>query len=483
MPRLNQRRRWRRRQATISSSTSAFVRAVDLHVGGRLLMIADVRLHPDLPQVPLIRAATIVIALLQLSLLKRLNRRTWLTPIAVSSAGLICVETAVIGAIGHDFLANTSLVLVLLTMFTATMLPWRWRAQLVAVACGTVSFLWNAYMLDVGFRVAGYTGVIVAVAFGTSVYIAYEFNRYRTDLEQRNRAIGRSQAAIEAANHALQQSSRRYAGLVESLDGTVWEADAETFRFTFVSQQAHGLLGYPSERWLAEEHFWVEHLHPSDRDQAIADRRRATASHAALECDYRMIAADGRIVWIRDSATVVLGDDQPIILRGMFLDITERRRVDAALRHSEQYFRSLLENTADLISIMNRDGSARYHSPSYERLLGYATDEPFATTPFHFVHPDDRPRITESFWRVAQHPRHRVLRASACAASTTRWPSKTGEVLLEDPAVAGIVVACRDITARKEAEVATCNALRRPLRPRARRRSWRTAPRASSSPT
>lgn len=76
-------------------------------------------------------------------------------------------------------------------------------------------------------------------------------------------------AAIAIERHrdelALRRSERRYAELIDSLDSIVWEADARTFRFTFVSRQAERLLGYPVERWLTEPEFWITHLHPDDR--------------------------------------------------------------------------------------------------------------------------------------------------------------------------------------------------------------------------
>jgi two-component system, cell cycle sensor histidine kinase and response regulator CckA len=74
----------------------------------------------------------------------------------------------------------------------------------------------------------------------------------------------------------LKQTQQHYEALVNSVDGIVGEADARTFRFAFVSQQAERLLGYPVERWLTEPTFWQDHLHPEDRAWAVESCVRAS---------------------------------------------------------------------------------------------------------------------------------------------------------------------------------------------------------------
>src|SRR5512132_3129055 len=90
----------------------------------------------------------------------------------------------------------------------------------------------------------------------------------------------------------LNQTQQHYEALVNSVDGIVWEADARTFRFAFVSQQAERLLGYPVERWLTEPTSWQAHLHPDDRAWAAEFCVRATQETRAHELEYRIIAAD-----------------------------------------------------------------------------------------------------------------------------------------------------------------------------------------------
>jgi PAS domain S-box-containing protein len=136
-------------------------------------------------------------------------------------------------------------------------------------------------------------------------------------------AFNRSQA-----EQKLIESQRRYENLVESIEGIVWEADAHTFQATFVSHQAERILGFPAAQWLAQANFWLQCLHPQDRRWVIDFCKKATREMRPFELEYRMIAADERVVWIRNIVTVVTESRRPAKLRGVCFDITERRRME-----------------------------------------------------------------------------------------------------------------------------------------------------------
>jgi diguanylate cyclase (GGDEF)-like protein/PAS domain S-box-containing protein len=132
---------------------------------------------------------------------------------------------------------------------------------------------------------------------------------------------------------ALRQSEKKYATLINSIDGIVWEADARTLQFTFVSQQAERFLGYPHERWLRESAFWADHLHPEDREWAVTVCKDAVQEKKDQTLEYRMVAADGRIVWLQDFIKVIAENDQPVKLRGVMVDITEQKQAEERLHY------------------------------------------------------------------------------------------------------------------------------------------------------
>jgi PAS domain S-box-containing protein len=142
------------------------------------------------------------------------------------------------------------------------------------------------------------------------------------------------------AEEAARRTRKRLDDLVHSIGGIVWEADPQTFSFTFVSRRAERLLGYPLDQWLHNPTFWPDHVHPDDRDQAINYCRRATAEMRDHDFEYRMIASDGRVVWLHDLVTVVAENGRPVKLWGVMIDITERKQAEAELRASQERFRA-----------------------------------------------------------------------------------------------------------------------------------------------
>jgi PAS domain S-box-containing protein len=138
-----------------------------------------------------------------------------------------------------------------------------------------------------------------------------------------------SEEAARAARQNLDE-------LIATIDGIVWEADAQTFAFTFVSAQAERILGYPVSRWLEEPGFWAGHIHPDDRDASVNYCVECTRAGRDHEFDYRMIAADGRVVWLQDRVTVHAVAGEPTRLRGVMVDITERKRLEAQLRQAQK---------------------------------------------------------------------------------------------------------------------------------------------------
>jgi PAS domain S-box-containing protein len=112
-----------------------------------------------------------------------------------------------------------------------------------------------------------------------------------------------------------------------------WEADARTKNFTYVSPRAADILGYPVSDWYAD-HFWVRHIHPDDRDEAVRVCDEAAARQADYQFEYRMTAADGRVVWLHDVVRAVTDPSGPRLLRGVMIEVSEQKRLEEALRQA-----------------------------------------------------------------------------------------------------------------------------------------------------
>ncbi len=140
--------------------------------------------------------------------------------------------------------------------------------------------------------------------------------------------------ARAAATHAA--GYRDFAELVEGLDAIVWEMDAASGSFSYVSRRATELLGYPIERWLTEPGFWSDVvLHPEDREWALELRIRAAREARDHAFEYRARTADGRTLWLRDLVRVEPGEAP--LLRGVMVEITEQKRTEEKLRERERH--------------------------------------------------------------------------------------------------------------------------------------------------
>ena len=147
-------------------------------------------------------------------------------------------------------------------------------------------------------------------------------------------------------------------------------------------------------------------------------------------------------------------EDGKHFFTGIARDIADRRRAEEALRQSEEHLRSLIENATDIITVLNRDGTRQYVSPSVERSLGYKPQELIGKDAFELVHPDDAAALRELFAAGIRQPGFMVTQEFRIRHKDVTWRTHEAAAhnLLDDPAVRGIVVNSRDITDRKRLE-------------------------------
>jgi PAS domain S-box-containing protein len=129
---------------------------------------------------------------------------------------------------------------------------------------------------------------------------------------------------VEVRTAELRSTQERYRALVDGLDAIVWEADLERRRFTFVSNRAEKMLGYPVSDMVESDGFWESHVHPHDFEGEIERRAHAGALESDHVVEYRLKSADGRWVWMRDVVRVLRdGEGRPVQLAGVMIDVSE----------------------------------------------------------------------------------------------------------------------------------------------------------------
>jgi two-component system sensor histidine kinase UhpB len=208
----------------------------------------------------------------------------------------------------------------------------------------------------------------VIFMFGVLVWAtAYIINKSEIKRLQEKRIAEEQRRQL--VEYKFKQSQERYYTLMNSVDGIVWEADAQTFAFSFVSEQAERMLGYPIERWINEPNFWPDHIYEEDRTWAVNYCAQSTAEGKSHQFEYRMIAADGRVLWLRDIVAVIMEDGKPVRLSGIMVDITEQRLLEKYLQEKELSQQKLITEITILAQEKERNELGRELHDNINQLL------------------------------------------------------------------------------------------------------------------
>ncbi len=138
----------------------------------------------------------------------------------------------------------------------------------------------------------------------------------------------------KADEKLMHESWIRIESLINTIDGIVWEADPYNLQFTFISKKVEFILEYTPEEWLTTPGFWIDHIHPDDRDRVIDYHSNNRYENKQQDFEYRMISKEGRVVWLRNIVNVIVEDGEPLLLRGIMVDITENVQAQQALKDS-----------------------------------------------------------------------------------------------------------------------------------------------------
>ncbi len=250
------------------------------------------------------------------------------------------------------------------------------------------------------YTMSAYAGNISIDTLETPLHLA----KRGTALASETDEIGRLETAINFMRKRLKSSldlltkkEKQFRSLVESTKATAWELDLETMGFTYMSPRILDLTGYAPDMWTGFE-FWKQTLHPEDRDAAVNFCRIETEKGKDHEFEYRMIAADGRVIWIRDLVTV-LKDNKPPLMRGYFFDITAQKKATLELQRSEEKFSKAFGSVPLLMTISTiKEGRYLEINEAFIQTTGYTRRMAIGKTSIElgFISENDRKKILQS---------------------------------------------------------------------------------------
>jgi PAS domain S-box-containing protein len=259
------------------------------------------------------------------------------------------------------------------------------------------------------------------------------------------------------AEEKLRDSEENFRRLVETTAAVIWQADSDNWVFTYVGPQATKLLGYPVEHWY-EKDFWVSHIHPDDREQAVNTCLTLSQSAKDFTFEYRMIKASGEIVWIHDIVNCQYQNStQKSQLRGLMLDISARKQAEDAVKSERQFLRQVIDIDPNFIFVKDREGRFTLANKAVADAYGTTVDNLIGRTDADF---NPNQSEVESFRQADLEvidtlqerfiPEERISNGGG----RVRWLQTVKRPIIEsDGSAKQVLGVSTDITLRKKTEV------------------------------
>jgi PAS domain S-box-containing protein len=200
-----------------------------------------------------------------------------------------------------------------------------------------------------GFRF--FAGVPLLSRGGHAIGTVCVLDRRARDLTatQKNalHAIGRQvmgQLELQRISESESVAQHRFSALVEQLPGGIYIEDFGAASGWYFSPQVERVTGYDPAEWVSEPDFFSRVLHEDDRDRVLDAFARVHETHETIQIEYRLIAKDGRVVWIQDDASVAFNaEGEPLYLLGCMTDVTARNENEVEFRATAAERDRLLE--------------------------------------------------------------------------------------------------------------------------------------------
>lgn len=270
-----------------------------------------------------------------------------------------------------------------------------------------------------------------------------------------NRAVTDHDGAVQSIFsmfHDVTDSVERKAELeqnetiIEALTDGIYVVDADG-RFTFVNDEFVELVGYDRETIIGSTPALLKNADAIERAEEHLGRLLSDDGPETVTFEIPIQRADGDTILCEDQMAVLPYEGDAFVGSvGTLRDITEQRQ-------QEHRFQALIEETNDIISVVDTDGRFQYQSPSIERILGHSPADTVGEFAWEYIHPDDSDEVKTAFtsWVTTDQASLEPIEYRARHADGSwRWMEASGRAHTDTPGVEGYLINSREITARKE---------------------------------
>ena len=268
--------------------------------------------------------------------------------------------------------------------------------------------------------------------------------------------FGRNITERKQTEQRLRQSNDRYDLISKATNDMVWDWDLVTGK-VYRNKEGWKKIFRTGDKEIQNESMddWDKRIHPEDRnivELVIEEIQKSEKDFLEVEC--RMLRDDGTYVYIHDRGHIIRNEQgKAIRLIGATQDITARKEAELQVVKSELRFRSLVQNSLDLISIIDEKGYYLYNSPAVKKILGYEPDFMVGKNAFSFIHPDDIFTIKSDLVKEKTGKNFDMTPFRfKNQKGEWRWLESKITIMTDNPEVGGYVFNSRDVTERKIAE-------------------------------
>ncbi len=251
------------------------------------------------------------------------------------------------------------------------------------------------------------------------------------------------------AEERLRRAESLYRQLVEKAMAVLYLDEVNNSSSSlYISPQVENLFGYTQEEWISVPDMWINLLHPDDRERVIQEHLRTNVSGDPFIIEYRLVARDGKVLWIRDEAKLLLDEQgRPKFWQGVMQDITVRKTMELALQESESKNRAILEALPDLMFRFNHEGLLLDSRAPQGNVLGEQLEQ--------MVGMNIRDVLPDHALQMLEDIRKTLTAGEVQGFEYTLWLNQEQRYFEARMVVSGpdeVLTIVRDITDRKQAE-------------------------------
>ncbi len=265
--------------------------------------------------------------------------------------------------------------------------------------------------------------------------------------------IGGFAQRLKTAIEKQQDSGSALRKLVDEVGKVIAQLDLNG-KFVYTNTDFCKFFGYTAEEMLRKSIFELTHPDDHEADKVCWARLLARETND-IQKEKRFLNKKNQISWAQEKVTLVEDskrDPRYIVL--VIHDINSLKQAESKLEENIQYYQTVLENSFDGVSIVDKEGVIKYQTPSVASIIGYPKDSRLGSSAFSFIVPDDLPKVQTIMHQLVngELPEARTVIRYTRADSEIRYLDLYVKNMLADRLINGLVVNFRDITERFIAE-------------------------------